>query len=49
LTKIYLFFNFINNRSLFRLKRQDAEIAAIQAIADRNAEKVSLAIKLRKE
>ena len=33
-------------RHLFKPKRQDAEIAAIQAIADRNAEKYGIDIKL---
>jgi pyruvate ferredoxin oxidoreductase beta subunit len=36
-------------RHLFKPKRQDAEIALIQAIADRNAEKYGIDIKLRKE
>jgi pyruvate ferredoxin oxidoreductase beta subunit len=36
-------------RHLFKPKRQDAEIAQIQAIADRNAEKYGLDIKLKKE
>ena len=36
-------------RHLFKPKRQDAEIALIQAIADRNAEKYGLDIKLTKE
>lgn len=36
-------------RHLFKPKRQDAEIAAIQAIADRNAEKYGIDIKLKKE
>jgi pyruvate ferredoxin oxidoreductase beta subunit len=36
-------------RHLFKPKRQDAELATIQAIADRNAEKFALDIKLKKE
>jgi pyruvate ferredoxin oxidoreductase beta subunit len=36
-------------RHLFKPKRQDAEIAVIQTIADRNAEKFGLDIKLKKE
>jgi pyruvate ferredoxin oxidoreductase beta subunit len=36
-------------RHLFKPKRQDAEIALIQAIADRNAGKYGLDINLRKE
>ena len=36
-------------RHLFKPKRQDAEIAVIQAIADRNAEKYGIDIKLKKE
>jgi len=36
-------------RHLFKPKRQDAEIALIQAMADRNAEKYGLDIKLKKE
>ena len=36
-------------RHLFKPVRQDAEIAAIQAIADRNFEKYGLEIKLKKE
>jgi pyruvate ferredoxin oxidoreductase beta subunit len=36
-------------RHLFKPQRQDAEIAAIQAIADRNAEKYGIDIKLKKE
>jgi pyruvate ferredoxin oxidoreductase beta subunit len=36
-------------RHLFKPKRQDAEIAAIQTIADKNAEKYGLDIKLKKE
>ena len=36
-------------RHLFKPTRQDAEIAAIQAIADKNAEKYAIDIKLRKE
>ncbi|MFA5614548.1 MAG: pyruvate ferredoxin oxidoreductase, partial [Methanoculleus sp.] len=35
-------------RHLFRPARQDAEIAKIQAIADANAEKFGIDIKLRK-
>jgi pyruvate ferredoxin oxidoreductase beta subunit len=36
-------------RHLFKPKRLDAEIAAIQAIADRNAEKYGIDIKLKKD
>jgi pyruvate ferredoxin oxidoreductase beta subunit len=36
-------------RHLFKPIRQDAEIAAIQAIADRDAEKYAIDIKLKKE
>ena len=36
-------------RHLFKPKRQDAEIAAIQAIADKNFEKYGIEIKLKKE
>ena len=36
-------------RHLFKPKRQDAEIAAIQEIADKNFEKYGLEIKLKKE
>ena len=36
-------------RHLFKPKRQDEEIAAIQAIADKNAEKFGIDIKLKKE
>jgi pyruvate ferredoxin oxidoreductase beta subunit len=36
-------------RHLFKPKRQDAEIAIIQAIADKNAEKFGIDIKLKKE
>jgi pyruvate ferredoxin oxidoreductase beta subunit len=36
-------------RHLFKPKRQDAEIAIIQAMADRNAEKYAIDIKLKKE
>ena len=36
-------------RHLFKPKRQDAEIAAIQAMADKNAEKYAIDIKLKKE
>jgi pyruvate ferredoxin oxidoreductase beta subunit len=36
-------------RHRFEPTRQDAEIAAIQAIADRNAEKYAIDIKLKKE
>ncbi|NLM29914.1 MAG: pyruvate ferredoxin oxidoreductase, partial [Methanomicrobiales archaeon] len=35
-------------RHLFRPARQDVEIAKIQAIADANAEKFGIDIKLRK-
>jgi pyruvate ferredoxin oxidoreductase beta subunit len=36
-------------RHLFKPTRQDAEIAVIQAISDRNAEKYAIDIKLKKE
>ena len=36
-------------RHLFKPKRQDAEIAAIQAIADKNAEKYGIDIKINKK
>ena len=36
-------------RHLFKPKRQDAEIAAIQAIADKNFERYGIEIKLKKE
>ena len=36
-------------RHLFKPKRQDAEIAAIQAIADKNAAKYGIDIKIKKE
>jgi len=36
-------------RHLFKPKTQDAEIAAIQAIADKNAVKYGIDIKLKKE
>jgi pyruvate ferredoxin oxidoreductase beta subunit len=36
-------------RHLFKPKRQDAEIAFIQSIADKNAEKYGIEIKLKKE
>ena len=36
-------------RHLFKPKRQDAEIATIQAIADKNAEEYGIDIKLKKE
>jgi pyruvate ferredoxin oxidoreductase beta subunit len=36
-------------RHLFKPTRQDAEIAVIQGIADRNAEKYAIDIKLKKE
>jgi pyruvate ferredoxin oxidoreductase beta subunit len=35
-------------RHLFKPKRNDAEIAKIQALADRNAEKFGIDIKLKK-
>ena len=36
-------------RHLFKPKRQDAEIAAIQTIADKNAEKYGIDIKIPKK
>jgi pyruvate ferredoxin oxidoreductase beta subunit len=36
-------------RHLFKPKRQDAEIAAIQAMADKNAEKYAIDIKIKKD
>ena len=36
-------------RHLFKPKRQDAEIAAIQVIADKNAEKYGIDIKIRRK
>jgi pyruvate ferredoxin oxidoreductase beta subunit len=36
-------------RHLFRPAKQDAEIAVIQAIADKNAAKYGIDIKLKKE